>query len=168
MVMREYQEKHRAREVWNSLARRSFRRNVSEVPAVQVKGPTVEEEPMSPEEPVVGTGEGIVAALVSGAGVGIGVGVGYRAFQDAALDGHIVNGPLEEDILPDRTHAKRGVVADAHSFTSSPRSIVVSLRPVTPTSGNGDTGVKWDEQSPKLHQARTDRNYMRKRASMPS
>jgi hypothetical protein len=168
MVMRESQKKHRVRGVWNGLARRSFRRNVSDVPEVKLQSPTVEEEPMSPEEPVVATGEGIVAALVSGGGIGIGVGMGPRAFQDAALDGRIVGAPLEEHILPDREHAKQGIVADTHSFTSSPRSIVASLRPVSPTSGNGDTGVRWDEQSPKPNQARTDRNYMRKRTSMSS
>ena len=165
MVMREYQAKHRVRGVWNNLAKRSFRRTVSKAPGVQLKGPTGEEEPMSPEEPVVATGEGIVAALVGGAGVGIGVGIGPKAFQDAALDGRIVNGPLE-NVLPDREPVKQGIVADAHSFTSSPRSIVASLRPVSPASQNGTTGVRWNEQSPKPHQARVDRNYMRKRASM--
>ena len=168
MVMREYQEKRRARGVWNSLARRSFQRNVSGVPEVKLKGPTIEEEPISPEEPVVATGEGIVAALVGGAGVGIGVGIGHKAFQDAALDGRVVGTPLEEEILPDRKRTEQGVVADIHSFTSSPRSIVTSLRPLSPASGNGDTGVRWNQQSLKLRQARTDRNYIRKRASMSS
>ena len=98
MVMRECQEKHRVREVWNSLAKRSFRRNVSQVPEVQLGDPTAEEESLSPEEPVVATGEGIVTALVGGAGVSIGVALGRNPFQGAALDGHAANDPLEEHI----------------------------------------------------------------------
>lgn len=165
-VVHEYEEKHRVRGIWNNLARRSFRRNVSEVPEVQVKSPTVEEEPICPEEPVVATGESIVAALVGGAGVGIGIGMGPRAFQDAALDGRVVIAPIKEYILPDREHAEQGVITDRHLFTSSPESIVASLPSVPPTSGNGGaTGVRWDEQ---LHQARPDRNYMRKRAGVSS
>lgn len=166
MVMREYQEKHRIRKVWNSLGKRSFQRNVSQIPEVRLKEPTVKEETMSPEEPVVATGEGVVAALVAAAGVGIGVALGPKAFQDAALDGHTVEHPLEENILPDRGHARQSIVADTHSFTSSPRSIVTSLQPVSPASGNGNPGVRWDGQSIVSHQARTDRNHMRKRASV--
>ena len=164
MVMREHAENHQIRGVWNSLARRSFRRNVSKVPDVQLKGPTLEEEPMSPEEPVVAAGEGIVAALVGGAGVGIGVGLDHRAFRDGALDGHPNNHPEGQTLL-DRKDARQGVIADVHSFTSSPRSAVVSLQPLSPTSGNGNPGVRWDERSLQSQQARPDRNYMRKRAS---
>ena len=155
--------------VWNSLGRRAFRRNAARVPEVQVKGPTVEEkeEPASPEEPVVSTGEGVVAAVVAGAGIGIGVGLGHKPFQDAVLDGHVARDFVEEHILPDKQDPGRGVIADAHSFTSSPRSIVAYLPPGSPTTGNGNPGVRWDEQSPQLH-ARTDRNYMRKRASVSS
>lgn len=165
MVMREYQEKHRIRGVWNRLAKRSFRRNVSQVPGVQLKGPTVEhlEEPVSPEEPVVAAGEGVTAALVGGAGVGLSVGLGYKAFQDGALDGHAFKSPLEEKSLPGEKHLRQGVVPDTHSFTSSPRSVVVSIQPVSPTSGNGNPGVRWDELSPG-----SDRNHMRKRTSASS
>jgi len=168
MIMREYQEKHRTRRVWNSIGKRAFRRNVSKAPDLQVKGPTVEEEPMSPEEPIVAAHEGIVAALVAGAGIGLGVGLGHRPFQDGALEGRLVQDPSEVGSPPDRESAKHGIVADAHSFTSSPRSLVISIQPASPTSGNGDPGVRWEEQPFKPHQARTDRNYVRKRASTPS
>ena len=168
MVMQKYQEKRRIRRVWNSLGKRSFRRNVSKVPDFQLKAPTAEEEPMSPEEPIVTTGEGIVAALVGGAGVGLSVALGHKPFQDAALDGHIVENAPEGHVMPDGEHEGKGIVVDAHSFRSSPRSIVTSLRPISPTSGDGNPGVRWYEQSLKSRQARMDRNYMRKRASTSS
>jgi len=158
--MREHQEKHRIRGVWNRLAKRSFRRSVSQAPGLQLKGPTLEEEPISPEEPVVTAGEGVTAALVGGTGVGFAVGLGHKAFQDGALDGHVFKSPIEEKSLPGEKHVRQGVVADTHSFTSSPRSVVVSLQPVSPTSGNGNPGVRWDEPSPK-----SDRNHIRKRTS---
>lgn len=158
-IMREYQEKHRMRGVWNNIAKRSFRRTVSAVPGVKV------EEPASPEEPIVAAGEGIVAAVVAGAGVGLSVGLGDKAFQDGALDPRISRNPLEVESLLVEKPTGKGVVADTHSFTSSPRSVVVSLQPVSPTSGHGNPGVRWDEQS---SQVRTDRNHMRKRASASS
>lgn len=171
-VIREYQEKHRIHAVWNNIGKRSFRRTVSAAPDPRPNDPEVEEEPMSPEEPIVATGEGIVAALVGGAGVGLSVGMDHKAFRDGALDGHIVKTPLESPLegesLTVGKHTKQGVVADAHSFTSSPRSVVVSVRPVSPTSGHGNPGVKWDGRSLGSRQARMDRNYMRKRASMCS
>ena len=152
-VMREYREKHRIRGVWNSIAKRSFKRNVS--------GPKVAEEPISPDEPIVPAGGGIVAALAAGAGVGLGVGLGQGAIQDAVADGHLITNPLEEESLPVAKHTVQGIAADAHSFTSSPRSIV-SIQPTFPSPGHGNPGVRWDEQS---FQGRTDRNYMRKRTS---
>lgn len=169
MVAREHREKHRVLGVWNSLGRRAFRRNAARLPEVQVKDPTVEEkeETASPEEPVVSTGEGVVAAVVAGAGMGIGVGLGHKPFQDAALDGHVARDFVEEHILPDKQHTGRGVIADAHSFTSSPRPIAAYLPPGSPTNENGNHGVRWDERSPEF-QARMDRNYMRKRASVSS
>lgn len=161
MIMREYQKKHRMRKVWNSLGKRSFRRTMSQVPDVKLKGPTGEEKQMSPEEPVVAASEGIVAALVGGAGVGIGVGLGHKPFQDGILDGRV--NPIMETLQPDGKHSGQGIVADAHSFTSSPRSVVVSIRPVSPAYGDRNLGVELDER--KLQHTRPDRNYMRKRAS---
>ena len=155
-VMREYREKHRIRGVWNSIAKRSFRRNVS--------GPKVEEEPTSPDEPILSAGGGIVAALAAGAGVGLGVGLGNQAFQDQGFDGNTFLNPLEEESLTVGKQPGQGIIADVHSFTSSPRS-VVSPRPAFPSPGQGSPGVRWDEQS---NQTRMDRNYMRKRPSMCS
>ena len=167
LVIREHREKHRIRAVWNSIGRRAFRRTVPATPDLQLTGPEVEEEPTSPDEPIVAAGEGIAAALVGGTGVGLSVGLGHKPFQDGALDGHVVKNPLDE-ILPVGKHTRQGVAADAHSFTSSPRSVVVSVRPVSPTSGHGNSGVRWDEQSFGSRQAKVNRNYMRKRASTSS
>ena len=150
-IMREYREKHRIRGVWRSIARRSFRRAAS--------GPKVEQEPVSPDEPMLSAGGGIVAALAAGAGVGLGVGLGNQVFQDQGLDGQTFQNPLEEETLPVGKRVREGIIADAQSFTSSPRSIV-SPRPLFPSPG-----VRWDEQS---FQARAGRNYMRKRSSMSS
>lgn len=164
-VMHEYRKKHRVFAVWNGIGRRSFRRTVSTAPGLQPEGPTVEEETMSPGEPIVAAGEGVAAALVSGAGVGLSVGLDYRAFQDGAFDRHIIQSPLEEETLPVGKHTKQGVVADTHSFTSSPRSVAVSVQPVSPTSEHGNPGIRRDGQSLGSRQVRMDRNHMRKRAS---
>jgi hypothetical protein len=161
-VVREYQKKYRIRGFWSGIAKRSSRRTT--VPGLQPTGPEVGEEPMSPEEPVVTAGEGAVAALVGGTGVGLSVGLGNKAFQDEVLGGYIVKSPLEVEGPPVRKHAKQRVTADTHSLTSSPRSVVGSLQPVSPTSGSGNPGVRWDERSFGSRQAKTDRNYMRKRA----
>lgn len=155
-VMREYREKHRIRGVWNSIAKRSFRRDVS--------GPKVEEEPISPDEPVVSADGGIVAALAAGAGVGLGVGMGHGAIQGAVVNERLIPNPLEAESLLVGNHTSQGIAADAHSFTSSPRSIV-SNPPAFPPPEHGNPGVRWDEQS---FQGRTDRNYMRKRTSRSS
>jgi len=149
LVVRDYRERHRIRGVWGSIAKRSFRQNTR-----------LEEEPACPDKPIASPGGGIIAALAAGAGVGLGVSVGNGAIQDAASEGHITTNPLEEESLP--VGKMEGIATDAHSFTSSPRSIA---RPVLPSPGHGSPGVRWDERS---LQGRTDRNYMRKRPSKSS
>jgi len=159
-VMREHREKRRIRGVWNRIAKHSFRRAASEVPGLKV-----EEEPISPGKPIVAADEGIAAALAAGAGVGLGVGLGDKPFQDAVFDERVSQNPLEEESLTVGKHPGQGVLASPHSFTSSPRTIGTPFQPLSPTSWQGDPAIRWDEQS---QQARTDRNYMRKRASTSS